>query len=432
MRVLGKWVAAAGAAGTILLPIETPAVGQPWRRDVTLHALLQANTSVRDAAMVRADLVLSLPDRRAAPKRPPARYAKNDSVRFSSAGGSRIAAPNGGYTHLAQRSGTRTKHVRFGAGQTSTSIKGTITGRELATYVLGAEAGQAMTITLKPSNLQTYFNVYEPGKGPGDQALATGSITGPMVPDLNTFKGQLPTSGQYTISVYMMRAAARRDEHSNYTLDVSISALGEATQRPPVQKDYADGLQGGPDYWEVKTDVASQKLNIHASASSAARVIGSVSTGVALRNLGCRMAEGRRWCRVETVNAPKLSGWTAGEFLRESSYTSTPAPKRDDTRFSGRNFNATGKIPCARSAGQPMGSCKFGVVRKGHGNGTITVFWPNGGTRVIFFENGRPANFDQSQADGQVRMNTSRNADLFTVTIGQQRFEIPEAVISGG
>ena len=144
------------------------------------------------------------------------------------------------------------------------------------------------------------------------------------------------------------------------------------------------------------------------------------------------MAEGRRWCRVETVSTPHLAGWTAGEFLRESSYTArSPAPNRNDARVPGANFNATGNIPCARSAGQPLGSCKFGVVRKGQGNGELTVFWPEGGTRVIFFENGTPAAFDQSQADGNVHMTTSRKADLFTVTIGLQRFEIPEAVISG-
>jgi hypothetical protein len=62
----------------------------------------------------------------------------------------------------------------------------------------------------------------------------------------------------------------------------------------------------------------------------------------------------------------------------------------------------------------------------------VTVFWPDGGSRVIFFENGIPANFDRSQADGNVRMIVNQNADLFTVTIGEQRFEIPDAVITGG
>jgi hypothetical protein len=331
----------------------------------------------------------------------------------------------------AQARDIRTEQVRCKGGQTSTSIKGRIVGYESVSYVLGAEAGQTMTIALNPSNLATYFNVYEPGKKPGDDALANSGITGPMIPDLNKFKGRLPGSGEYTISVYMMRSAARRKEVSRYTLDISISALGDTTKLPPVRNDYADGLQGGPDYWDIRTKNADAKVSIRVSPSAAAKVLGNLAGGTVVRNLGCRMAEGRRWCRVETLRAPRMSGWTAGEFLRESSYAGTAA-RGQDARVPGTEFHATGNIPCARHAGQPMRSCRFGVVRTGRGNGTVTVFWPDGGNRLIFFENGAPASFDQSEADGDVRMTVGRNADLFTVTIGAQRFEIPEAVINGG
>ena len=103
-----------------------------------------------------------------------------------------------------------------------------------------------------------------------------------------------------------------------------------------------------------------------------------------------------------------------------------------DKLVPGTTFNATGNINCARFAGQPLGSCRFGVVREGNGNGSITVFWPDGGNRVIYFEDGTPVRYDESQADGGARMAVGQNADLFTVTIGEQRFEIPDAVISGG
>jgi hypothetical protein len=287
-----------------------------------------------------------------------------------------------------------------------------------------------MSITLKPANLATYFNVYEPGKGPGDQALANSGMTGPMTPKLNTFTAKLPTSGQYTISVYMMRSAARRKERSNYLLDISISALS-ASERAPVQNDFADGLQGGPDYWDVSTSSRAGKIILRAAPAAASRALRTVANGAVLRNLDCRMAEGRRWCRVQTVSGRDVSGWTAGDSLRESSYTGAPAPRRD-ALVQGTNFHATGDVPCARYAGQSMTSCRFGVVRKGGGNGAVTVFWPDGGNRVIVFENGTPASFDQSKADGNGRMTVDRNADFFVVTIGTQRFEIPQAVITGG
>ncbi len=103
-----------------------------------------------------------------------------------------------------------------------------------------------------------------------------------------------------------------------------------------------------------------------------------------------------------------------------------------DARVAGTNFNATGRIPCARTAGQPMGQCQYGVVRRGPGAADVTVTWPDGGNRVIVFERGRPSGFDQSQADGNARLTSSKEADLFRIRIGAQRFEIPEAVIDGG
>ena len=103
-----------------------------------------------------------------------------------------------------------------------------------------------------------------------------------------------------------------------------------------------------------------------------------------------------------------------------------------DTKVAGTDFNATGSMPCAREAGQPMGSCEFGVIREGNGKGSITISWPDGGSRVIFFEAGKPVGYDESEADGGAKMTVEQNADLFMVKIGKQRFEFPDAVINGG
>jgi hypothetical protein len=103
-----------------------------------------------------------------------------------------------------------------------------------------------------------------------------------------------------------------------------------------------------------------------------------------------------------------------------------------DALVAGTDFNATGEIPCARNAGQSMSSCKFGVKREGNGNGSVTVFWPDSGSRVIFFESGKPTFYNESEADGGAKMSVGQPGDLFTVTIGDQRFEIPDVVINGG
>ena len=213
----------------------------------------------------------------------------------------------------------RTERVHFPAGATGTSLKGTITGYQSVSYMVGAEAGQHLTVTLSPSNLATYFNVYAPGSGPGDAAMANSGLTGSFVPDLNRFAGTLPSSGEYTVSVYMVRAAARRDERSDYILDIGITGSTGAA----VTGDYADGLAGGPDFFRVRT-TGGAPLNLRSGPTTGAGVVAALPDGTGLRNLGCRMAEGRRWCHVATLADPGQEGWAAGDFLIESD-GSTPA-----------------------------------------------------------------------------------------------------------
>jgi Bacterial SH3 domain len=331
----------------------------------------------------------------------------------------------------ARASDIRSEAVRFEPGTSSTVINGSIVGRESVSYTIGAEAGQLMTVRLNASNTATYFNVYAPGRGPGDEALAVSEITGPMTPETNTFSAPLPTSGVYTINVYLYRNAARRGDRSDYSLSIQIPPRDAASLSQPVQNDFADGLAGGPDFWEVTGVSAGDQLNVRQEPSTAGRVVARVDNGRVLRNRGCRMSGGQRWCEVEAADEAGLRGWVAGRFLRESSYTAG-SEGTNDALVPGTGFNATGPLPCARSRGQPMGQCTFGVKRDGKGGGSITVFWPDGGNRVIFFENNTPTRFDRSEADGDAQMAVSNVNDLWMVTIGDQRFEIPAAVMTGG
>lgn len=111
----------------------------------------------------------------------------------------------------------RYEKVRFARGASSTTIKSSITGYQSVNYTLDAKSGQNMTVKLKTNNGSNYFNIYAPGKGPGDQGMFNSSTSG------NSFSGVLPASGTYTISVYLMRNAARRNETANYTLDVGVT-----------------------------------------------------------------------------------------------------------------------------------------------------------------------------------------------------------------
>lgn len=109
----------------------------------------------------------------------------------------------------------------------------------------------------------------------------------------------------------------------------------------------------------------------------------------------------------------------------------TAAAPSGDAKVAGTGFHATGSIPYAMGGGQPTASCAFGVTRQGQGNAMVTVTKADGAKRVIFFEKGRATGYDASQADhGSFKV--TRQGDLSIIDIGTQRYEIPDAVASGG
>jgi hypothetical protein len=96
----------------------------------------------------------------------------------------------------------RKQHVHFKKGASEASIQGHIKGRETIDYILRAQAGQTMTVSLETNNPSAYFNVMPPGS---QEAIFIGSVGG------SHFEGKLPKDGDYSIRVYLVRAAARRN-----------------------------------------------------------------------------------------------------------------------------------------------------------------------------------------------------------------------------
>jgi hypothetical protein len=116
-----------------------------------------------------------------------------------------------------------------------------------------------------------------------------------------------------------MRAAARRDERAHYRLSVHIGT-GDPGEHQAHQPDFADGLAGGPDFWEVVGVAAGDTPNLRSGPSAHDPVVGEIGNGSVMRNLGCKMAGGQRWCRVARPQDPGSQGWVAGRYLRESSH----------------------------------------------------------------------------------------------------------------
>jgi hypothetical protein len=110
---------------------------------------------------------------------------------------------------------TRVTTVQFERGTDSISIPGHLEGREYFDYLVRAKAGQTMIVSLDSNNRFAFFNVMPPGTG---IAIFVGSTLG------DRFESNLPATGEYTIRIYLVRAAARRGEKGSYMLDVRIPA----------------------------------------------------------------------------------------------------------------------------------------------------------------------------------------------------------------
>lgn len=108
--------------------------------------------------------------------------------------------------------GARTETVHFAKGTSSKTIKGSIKGYASVNYKVGVAAGQTLKVDLKTSNASSYFNITAPG---ADAAMFVGSTSG------SSAAVKIPSSGDYTVQVYLMRNAARRNETASYTLTIA-------------------------------------------------------------------------------------------------------------------------------------------------------------------------------------------------------------------
>jgi len=188
---------------------------------------------------------------------------------------------------------------------------------------------------------------------------------------------------------------------------------------------------GGPRNWEV-TDVF-RALNLREQPSITAKIIAKYVPGTILDNLGCLLADGWVWCDVQQLGGGPR-GYVSAEFLQPAvSPDGSVAMGPDDSalRAGQGKFDATGNIPCAQSVGKPMMQCEFGVARAGGGYATVVIKRPDGRTRAIYFRMGKPLGADTSEADPG-KFSATRKGDLNFIRIGNERYEIPDAVVLGG
>ncbi|WP_299845561.1 SH3 domain-containing protein [uncultured Jannaschia sp.] len=285
-------------------------------------------------------------------------------------------------------------------------IEDKVTGDEAIDYVVETTQPGLLSVDLKPSNPATVFNLLAAGN---DTAIFVGSTSG-TVADVPVESGRT-----YIIRTFLMRSAARRNERATYSLAVGFG-----------NPDFADGLSGGPDRWRV-TDVGSGgSLNVREGPSTRYVSVSKLRRGEVLQNRGCRMSGETRWCDIRAAGSG-VTGWVAGRYLIETAPPPAPETAAGGPIGNGGRFDATGTLPCATAAGQPLRECPFGVIREGPGNAGLWVVTGPGEERYILFEEARPVTSDSSDD-----ILVAREADLLVIHLGSERYEIPSAVVNGG
>jgi hypothetical protein len=156
--------------------------------------------------------------------------------------------------------------------------------------------------------------------------------------------------------------------------------------------------------------------------------------GTLLDNLGCGKGPGGLWCDVQ-----RLGGGPRGFLLRQdleaavSPDGSVHYGEDDSALRAGQGqFDARGDLPCSPAAGQAAGRCGFQVARAGGGYATVVISLPDGRQRTVYFRMGQAIGTASAEADPTGPFQASRNGDLTRVRIGDEGYEIPDAVVLGG
>jgi hypothetical protein len=101
-----------------------------------------------------------------------------------------------------------TKRVRFARGRTTTALKNSVVRGTRDRYLVGARAGQKMTVSITSVERNAVFTIHAPSH---DTLEGAGEMH-----DATSWSGNLPESGDYVIEVGGTRGNA------TYTLKVTV------------------------------------------------------------------------------------------------------------------------------------------------------------------------------------------------------------------
>jgi hypothetical protein len=194
--------------------------------------------------------------------------------------------------------------VEFRPGTSSTTLNGTIVGNEYRDYVLRAQAGQTMAVSLDVTatngNGSAFFNILPAGQD--FPALYNGSTD-----DDRRAEVALPETGDWAIRVYLMGNDRDADRTVSYSIDVSIPSEGGSQGAE---------TSGGRETMRVTGVASDDVLNVRSGPGTGNRIVGALANGDSVRILGCEEAGRSRWCEIEMMTDMRERGWVNARYLQ--------------------------------------------------------------------------------------------------------------------
>ena len=200
----------------------------------------------------------------------------------------------------------------------------------------------------------------------------------------------------------------------------SVAALSLAACSQPEQTSPTAPISTAPFAWPATLRVVGDG---YPAAGAPCRRIGETAATVDYLDdsadlVGCPASD-------QAALGGKSLGQVDGVALISVPRRAPQVAEAEDARVPGTAFNAVASIGC-RGPGLPSsGQCQAGVVRRADRSADVTLLLDEGKGRTLSFD-----------AQGQTRdpgaRSTMTGEDTVTVTIGQQRYDVPTAFLWGG
>lgn len=132
---------------------------------------------------------------------------------------------------------------------------------------------------------------------------------------------------------------------------------GAATQLPQPPRP-----TGGGDIMQVTGLSAGGLLNVRSGPGTSYSVVGALSNGTSVRNLGCQGSGNSAWCQIEMMTDMRERGWVAARFLTRGN--AVQQPNRPPSTGTGSTTTERVQFAAGSTGAELSGTLRPGATKR--------------------------------------------------------------------